>query len=582
MIILIISLSIIIVTIALLSFLFRNRQCAGLTKMTNVRLDTQNASISVPQSSGAQAAGYFWSMWYFNPFFGATTSTLSRGDVSSSATSSDTRITFSGSALGGGAGGRMWFTQQTYQRLLLQTVAAPVPTWKLYDVPNKSNTSITEVSNWEYAPSNSSHRLDRACVAAGGFAIFSDNYSLYALWLGGLATPTDPATVYATETTKALAVCGSTIAKHDGNYTLRTSSINFSTGNTASGTRNVLLTDATGYAVDDIIIFGYGTKTEAEKITAIDAITSTLTLGNRTSTFSSSDSFDCIRLPETGTKNTGTGSHWAVYTLPSGGNSGIPIASHFQIFGLTASHAYLTTAGGKVSQIDLSNSNVNTVVFDSRWDCTCLQAWGNGSDYFLLGAQFLQNQNTLFHAYNFVNGTGTSNYSYFGASNGLRKNVTAFAITGTGATAAGDPEVQPVFGPVYTMPHEVGFYRALAVHHGGQSIDVITSFVMEGGNAYHHGVFINVDNKKRATFYFPANGPPHRIRDPHNLLRFDKKTGHLSDTIFKFLSLASSYPRALSLSFTPPSIAEKAIGYLIRQSKDYDRVSKSFLPQFLN
>lgn len=179
-------------------------------------------------------------------------------------------------------------------------------------------------------------------------------------------------------------------------------------------------------------------------------------------------------------------------------------------------------------------------------------------------------------------------YDHSDGSTGTEPGVANFspftaAIQATGAgSAAGDPEVQPLLGPIYMMPHVVGAYRAFSTRSARRTVVCNTTFILEDEFAYHDRVWFSVTEHGRSgdggfgeaytaeVRFKTAHGPPTIVHDKHDMVKIDKH-GHVAglrvcgNNLHDVL-LTTAYPRGVNVNLGDVEILGKARGYLVRRN----------------
>lgn len=147
----------------------------------------------------------------------------------------------------------------------------------------------------------------------------------------------------------------------------------------------------------------------------------------------------------------------------------------------------------------------------------------------------------------------------------------AYMSSGSG-TAAGDPEVAPLIGPVYEMPHVVGAFRAFSIDTPTARVVCNTTFKLEEAFAYHDRVYFRVELDKTETreaevVFESPTGPPTVVSDPTGLLVLNA-SGHVSGFSVSDLPLVgTTYPRAVTVQLQKMEQVTDAEGYLVRRRK---------------
>lgn len=140
-------------------------------------------------------------------------------------------------------------------------------------------------------------------------------------------------------------------------------------------------------------------------------------------------------------------------------------------------------------------------------------------------------------------------------------------VPANSSTAAGDPEVTPLVGPYYMMPHTELCYRAFHVFTKSFWLVINARFVLEDKYSYHKDIFLQYHNNGKtqtAQFEMFRDKHPRIVRNDGKILKF--KNNEVSDLNVKGISFGTGHARSLSISVD--SIDLKTMGgYLTIQKK---------------
>lgn len=253
---------------------------------------------------------------------------------------------------------------------------------------------------------------------------------------------------------------------------------------------------------------------------------------------------------------------------------------------------------GGLTRIGRTSDSVNTVMVNNlpAGNGSAVAWTTTGADDVVAIAPAVGASDSSLYWYNDLDGTSGSVADAIQGNSGPGLAASA----SNAATAAGDPEVYPLIGPMYMMPHVVGAFRAFHYHTKRHTVVCNTTFTVEDGFSYHHHVYIicvhrytdaNTGNDEDVTLqahlrFDTATGPPTVLRNDASMCAANSN-GHVTCDLSVALHatdehsgesahnkrhtqpapivLATAHPRAITVALTDPAALESCGGYLFRR-----------------